>query len=67
MRKSPDPAGLVDCHVSRHSVVSYGSGTNSTAMLVGLHERGEKPDLILFADTGGERPDTYRHKEIVNA
>ena len=42
-------------------VVSYGGGTNSTAMLVGLHERGERPDLILFADTGGEKQHTYDH------
>lgn len=42
-------------------VVSYGGGTNSTAMLVGLWERGERPDLILFADTGGEKPHTYEH------
>lgn len=40
-------------------VVSYGGGVNSTALLVGLHERGERPDLILFADTGGEREETY--------
>lgn len=48
------------------TVVSYGAGTNSTAMLVGLHERGERPDLILFADTGGERPETYRHRDTVS-
>lgn len=48
------------------SVVSYGAGTNSTAMLVGLHERGERPDVILFADTGGERPETYRHRDTVS-
>jgi hypothetical protein len=42
-------------------VVSYGGGTNSTAMLVGLHERDERPDAILFADTGGEKPHTYDH------
>lgn len=48
------------------SVVSYGAGTNSTAMLVGLHERGERPDAILFADTGGERPETYRHLNVVS-
>ena len=46
-------------------VVSYGGGTNSTAMLIGLHERGERPDLILFADTGGEKPHTYRHLETM--
>lgn len=48
------------------SVVSYGAGTNSTAMLIGLHERDERPDLILFADTGGERPETYQHRDIVS-
>lgn len=52
--------------VIRPSVVSYGAGTNSTAVLVGLHERGEKPDLIIFADTGGERPETYVHRDTVS-
>lgn len=33
-------------------MVSYGGGTNSTAMLIGMVERGERPDAILFADTG---------------
>lgn len=47
-------------------VVSYGAGTNSTAMLIGMHERDERPDLILFADTGGERPETYRHRDAVS-
>ena len=48
------------------SVVSYGAGTNSTAMLVGLFERKERPDIILFADTGGERPETYRHLGLIS-
>lgn len=48
-------------------VVAFGGGTNSTAMLVGLHERQERPDLILFADTGGEKPHTYEHVTEVNA
>ena len=47
------------------NVVSYGAGVNSTAMLIGLHERGERPDVILFADTGGERPETYHHLEMI--
>jgi hypothetical protein len=47
-------------------IVAYGGGTNSTAMLVGLYERGIKPDLILFADTGAENPRTYEHIIIVN-
>jgi len=42
-------------------VVSYGGGVNSTALLVGLLEHGERPDAILFADTGNEFPETYAH------
>jgi hypothetical protein len=42
------------------SVVSFGGGVNSTAMLIGMVERGERPDAILFADTGGEKPETYQ-------
>lgn len=40
-------------------VISLGGGLNSTAMCVLFHERGERPDLIMFADTGGERQYTY--------
>jgi len=39
-------------------VVAYGGGVNSTAMLVLMKRRGIIPRLILFADTGGERPET---------
>jgi 3'-phosphoadenosine 5'-phosphosulfate sulfotransferase (PAPS reductase)/FAD synthetase len=48
---------------SHCSVVSFGGGINSTAMLVGMEEREERPDHIVFADTGGERPATYAHIE----
>lgn len=44
-------------------VIAFGGGVNSVAMLVGMHERGIKPDLILFADTGGEKPETYAYVE----
>lgn len=42
-------------------VASFGGGVNSTAMLIGMVERHETCDLILFADTGGEKPHTYEH------
>lgn len=42
-------------------VAAFGGGVNSTAMLIGMVERGEKCDLILFADTGAEKPHTYEH------
>lgn len=48
-------------------VVAYGGGVNSTALLVGLRERSRKPDLILFADTGGEKPETYSFLRVVDA
>src|SRR5262245_7755264 len=47
-------------------VVAYGGGVNSTALLVGLSNRGQRPDLILFADTGGEKPGTYGYLTQVN-
>lgn len=46
-------------------VVAYGLGVDSTALLVGLKQRGIRPDLILFADTGGEKPDTYLYAPIM--
>lgn len=49
------------------TIVSYGAGTNSTAVLVGLMERGEWPDAITFANTGDEMPHIYTHIEAVNA
>lgn len=42
-------------------IVAFGGGLNSTAALVLLREWGDVPDAILFADTGGETPDTYAH------
>lgn len=46
------------------TVVSYGAGTNSTAELVEMVVREEQVDLITFADTGGERPETYAYLEM---
>lgn len=47
--------------------VAYGGGTNSTAMLCGLKERGIVPDLICFSDTGAEMPHTYEHVALMAA
>lgn len=41
--------------------VAFGGGTNSTAMLCGFRDRDITPDLITFADTGGEMGYTYDH------
>lgn len=45
------------------NIVSFGGGVNSTAMLLGMYERQIPCDLILFADTGGEKPETYHHRD----
>jgi len=47
-------------------MVAYGGGVDSTAVLVGLHQRGIRPDAILFADVGGENPATYAYLSMVN-
>lgn len=47
-------------------VVQFGAGEDSTALLVGLQQRGNRPDAIVFADTGGERGRTYAHLEAVD-
>jgi hypothetical protein len=47
-------------------VVSYGGGTDSTAMIIELLRRDEKIDWITFADTGGEKPHTYDFIKLFN-
>lgn len=47
--------------------VSCGLGVNSTAGLILLHRLGDRPDAILFADTGGEKPETYAFGETLSA
>lgn len=49
------------------NIVSYGGGTNSTAMLIGMYLHKIPVDLILFADPGGERPHTYEYLETFGA
>lgn len=48
-------------------IVSYGAGTDSTAVLVALHREGIRPDAILFADVGDEMPHTYAYLPVINA
>lgn len=39
----------------------FGGGVDSTAMMVALKAAGITPDVITFADTGGEKPETLAH------
>ena len=48
------------------NIVSFGGGTNSTAMIIGMYLHKIPIDLILFADTGGEQPHTYEFMETFN-
>lgn len=45
--------------------LAYGMGVDSTALLVGLARRGIRPRLILFADTGAEKKETYAFEEFM--
>jgi hypothetical protein len=46
-------------------VVAYGLGVDSTAMLIEFARRGIRPDRILFADTSGEKPETYAYLPVI--
>lgn len=47
-------------------VLCFGSGVDSTAMIVALREAGICPDAITFADTGGEKKSTLDHLQRMN-
>lgn len=47
-------------------VVNYGGGTNSTALILALHERSIPVNLILFADTGAEHQYTYHFLDVLD-
>ena len=46
-------------------LVSFSGGKDSTAMLLGMIERGMPIDCILFCDTGLEFPEMYKHIDRV--
>jgi hypothetical protein len=50
----------------RLNIVSFGGGTNSTAMIIGMYRRKIPIDLIVFSDTGVEMPHTYQHITEMN-
>lgn len=53
-------------HCERPPVVlSYGVGVDSTALLIELVARGEAPDLVLTADPGAEKPETYAYLDMM--
>jgi len=48
-------------------VVNYGGGVNSTALLCEVVRRKLTVDVIVFADTGSERPQTYAYIDVMQA
>ncbi len=63
MWETTNNAGLT--FIKNALVNSYGGGTNSTAILCGMVERGIIPDLQMFADTGDEKRLTYEHLDVM--
>jgi hypothetical protein len=47
-------------------VASCGLGLNSAAGLVLFSKIGVRPDAVLFADTGGEKHETYAYREALD-
>lgn len=45
-------------------ILSYGAGLNSTAMMIYLLREGRPLDHVVFADTGGELPETYAYLSV---
>ena len=48
-------------------IVNFGGGVDSTAMLIKMADLGIVPDVIVFADTGAERPETLAWVETFSA
>lgn len=49
----------------RPSVLSYGVGVDSTALLLELVGQGRPPDLVPTADPGAEKPETYEYLSMM--
>lgn len=48
-------------------ILNYGAGVDSTAMIVGMIARGwSAPDLIIFSDTGSEKPETLAYLDVMD-
>lgn len=47
--------------LGRKTVLCFGGGVDSTALIVVLRAAGIRPDVITFADTGAEKPETLAH------
>jgi len=48
-------------------VLNYGVGVDSTSLLIEMVQQGIRPDLIIFADPKGEKPETYAYLDYFDA
>ena len=53
--------------VKRPIIVAYGMGVDSTAMMMGLRDRGIRWDATVFADVGAEKDETYRYRRVMDS
>lgn len=60
-------AALREALAGRKLGVCFGGGVDSTAMLVILFAAGLYPEVVTFADTGGEKPETLEHVSRMSA
>ena len=67
LRSRQRPVDRIDRARTGPKVLAYGIGVDSTALLIELVARGEPPDLVLTADTGSEKPETYEYQAMMAA
>ena len=66
MNAPPPLHSVFDIEQGAPLIVSMGLGIDSVAMVIRLHREGIPVSAILFADTGGEKPETYAYRMILN-
>ncbi len=64
---APRPIDIIAVAAPPPVVLAYGIGVDSTALLIELEARGEVPDLVLTADPGAEKPETYEYQKLIAA
>ena len=47
------------------TILNYGGGVNSTALVIEIVNRKMPLDYVIFADTGSEMPETYEYIEVM--
>ena len=58
--------GLFPSNTAAPVIFKLGLGVDSVAMLIGLWRRAARPDLVIFANTGGEKPETIAYLDVIN-